>query len=201
ALPAARVRDAGLPSLPARWWSPRPRLTPLLPGALRVLERTRAAHGGPRPARRWKRRALLQPGRLAHFIGLVGALPRERGGGVLLAGAVDIADFLRLAAEVAIGRGRLVDRVLQVEHAHDAPGAQVEVAADQLFDHRVGDLAGAEGGDRDRGRLGHADGVAHLHLAAVGQAGGDDVLGHVARGVGGRAVDLRRVLARERAAA
>ena len=46
-----------------------------------------------------------------------------------------------------------------------------------------------------------ADRVGDLDLAAVGEAGGDDVLGDVARGVGGRAVDLRRVLAAERAAA
>ena len=36
---------------------------------------------------------------------------------------------------------------------------------------------------------------------ALGEAGGDDVLRDVARHVAGRAVDLRRVLARERAAA
>src|SRR6185369_3295130 len=47
----------------------------------------------------------------------------------------------------------------------------------------------------------HADRVADLNLAAVGNARGDDVLGDVARSVGGRAVDFRRILARERAAA
>ena len=47
----------------------------------------------------------------------------------------------------------------------------------------------------------HADRVGDLQLAAVGQAGGDDVLRHVARRVRGRAVDLGRVLAGERAAA
>ena len=46
-----------------------------------------------------------------------------------------------------------------------------------------------------------ADRVGDLDLAAVGEPGGDDVLRDVARGVRGRAVDLRRVLARERAAA
>ena len=46
-----------------------------------------------------------------------------------------------------------------------------------------------------------ADGVGDLHLAALGQPGGDDVLGHVARGVGRGAVDLGGVLAAERAAA
>src|SRR5258708_1657148 len=44
-------------------------------------------------------------------------------------------------------------------------------------------------------RLGHADGIGELDRAALGEAGGDDILGEVTRGVGGRAVDLGRVLA------
>ena len=63
------------------------------------------------------------------------------------------------------------------------------------------DLLGAEGLDQDGHRLGDADGVGHLHLAAVGRAGGDHVLGDPAGGVRRRAVDLGRVLAREGAAA
>ncbi len=55
--------------------------------------------------------------------------------------------------------------------------------------------------DQDRERVRDADRVGDLHLAAVGEAGRDDVLRDVARRVGGRAVDLRRVLAGERAAA
>src|SRR5690606_8794802 len=144
---------------------------------------------------------LLELCRLAQLVGLVGLLPRERGRLLLLAGTVDVLDGLRLAAEVAVGRGGLVHRVDQVEHLDDAVRTQVEVLADQLLDHLVADLAGAEGGDRNAGRLGHADGVAHLHLAAVGQARGDHVLGDVARGVRGGTVDLGRVLAGERAAA
>src|SRR5690606_507682 len=101
-------------------------------------------------------------------------------------GAVGVADLVRLAAEVAVGGGGLVHRVHQVQHLDDAVRTQVEVLADQLLDLRVRDAAGAEGGDRDRGGFGHADGVGHLHLALVGQAGGDHVLGHVAGGVGGR---------------
>src|SRR5690606_8661974 len=89
----------------------------------------------------------------------------------------------------------------QVEHGDDAVRAQVEVRADQLLDGLVVDPAGAEGGDRDRGRLGYADRVADLHLALARKAGGDHVLGDVARGVGGRPVDLGRVLAAERTAA
>ena len=57
------------------------------------------------------------------------------------------------------------------------------------------------GVDVDADRLGDADGVGELDLAALGQAGGDDVLGDVAGHVGGRAVDLGGVLAAEGAAA
>ena len=53
----------------------------------------------------------------------------------------------------------------------------------------------------ERDRAGHADGVGHLDLAPAGGAGGHHVLGHPAGRVGGRAVDLGRVLAREGAAA
>ncbi len=72
---------------------------------------------------------------------------------------------------------------------------------DQSDDLVVAELAGAEGVQRDGCRLGHADGVGHLNLATIGEAGGDDVLRHVAAGVGGRAVDLGRVLAGEGATA
>ena len=46
----------------------------------------------------------------------------------------------------------------------------------------------------------HADRVRDLHLAAISKSGRDDVLRHVPRRVGGRTVDLGRVLAAERAA-
>ena len=80
---------------------------------------------------------------------------------------------------------------------------QVEVlAAIELLDARHGrsrSVPKVSTVHRDRVR--DADRVGDLHLAAVGEPGGDDVLRHVARRVGGRAVDLRRILARERAAA
>ena len=46
-----------------------------------------------------------------------------------------------------------------------------------------------------------ADRVGDLDLAAVGEPGGDHVLGDVAGRIGGRAVDLGGILAREGAAA
>ena len=120
---------------------------------------------------------------------------------MLLAGCVGVAEFLGLAAEVAVGGGLLVHGVDQVQHLDDAVRAQVEMLADQLLDLVVADLAGAESGDRNRRRLGHANGVADLHFGAVGNAGGHDVLGHVTCRVSRRAVDLGRVLAAERATA
>src|SRR5690606_31193296 len=105
------------------------------------------------------------------------------------------------AAEVAVGGGLLVDRPQQVQHLDDALGPQVEVGLDQLGDPLVRDDAGALGVDRDVHRLGHADRVGHLDLTLPGEARRDDVLGDVARRVGGRAVDLAGVLAGEGTAA
>src|SRR6185436_17579828 len=103
--------------------------------------------------------------------------------------------------EVAVRGGLLVDRPQQVEHLDDALRPQVEVRLHELRELVVGDLARAVGGDHHAGRLRYADGVRHLHQAARGEAGGDDVLRHVTRRVGGGAVDLRRILAGESAAA
>ena len=45
-------------------------------------------------------------------------------------------------------------------------GVSGEVLAHQLGEALVGNDAGAEGVDRHRDRLGHADGVGQLHFAA-----------------------------------
>ena len=63
------------------------------------------------------------------------------------------------------------------------------------------DLRRAERLDHDRHRVRDADRVRDLRLAPLGEPGGDDVLRDLAHRVRGRAVDLGRVLARERAAA
>ena len=82
-----------------------------------------------------------------------------------------------------------------------APGPQVELLAARSCQLASGSLAGAEGLDHQRHRVGDADRVGDLDLAAIGEPGGDHVLGDVAGRVGGRAVHLRGVLAREAAAA
>jgi hypothetical protein len=163
-----------------------------------------AADGAPP----WKLQSTLPPTR--HKKGAEGPLsvpccgePRDRrlcAQGSCLVGRFP-GELGFVTAEVPVGSGLAVDRAQQIERLDDAFRTQVEVLADQFDDHFVADLAGAEGIDHQRHRPGNADGVGHLHFAAVGETGGDDVLGHVARGIGGRAVDLRRVLAREGATA
>ncbi|RMU44311.1 hypothetical protein ALP28_05422 [Pseudomonas savastanoi pv. nerii] len=122
----------------------------------------------------------------------MGFFPGEGGEGVIANGHFD-----RGTAEVAVGRSGLVHRVQQVEHGGDGVWAQVEVVADQLDDLVIGQLAGAEGVQRDRRRLCHADSVGHLNFATLGQTGSHDILGHVTTGVSSRTVNLRWVLAGE----
>src|SRR5688572_652456 len=121
--------------------------------------------------------------------------------GLQCRGAIRLLPAEALAAEVAVGRRPLVDRLQQIEHLDDAVRPQVEVLVDGRDDLLLRHLVRAKGLDRYRRRLRHADRVRHLHLAALGEARRYDVLRDIARGVSGRAIDLRRVLTRERAAA
>ena len=102
---------------------------------------------------------------------------------------------------MTVSSGLLVDGAAEVEHLDDAGRAQVEVLLDKRLDCILIDLVGAEGIDHDGDRMCDADGVGQLDLAAVGKAGGDDVLGDVASCIGCTAVHLRRILARECTAA
>ena len=75
------------------------------------------------------------------------------------------------------------------------------MAPNHLLEPRVGHLPRPERLDHDRDRVGHTDGVGHLNHGALGESGRHHVLGHVPRHIARRAVDLRRILAREGAAA
>ncbi|CAI9000640.1 NAD-specific glutamate dehydrogenase [Pseudomonas sp. IT-P291] len=139
---------------------------------------------------------ILQAGSRTQSVGAVGFFPGERGEGVVTHGL-----GCRGATEVAVRSGFLIHRVQQVEHGGDRVWTQVEHFADQFDDLVIADLAGAEGVQRDRSRLGNADGVGHLNFATLGQAGGNNVLGHVTTGVGCRTVNLRWIFTGERATA
>src|SRR5699024_5100491 len=116
--------------------------------------------------------------------------------------ALPISRELRqLPAEVAVHRGQGVDRPQQVEGVDERGGAEVEDLPHGGRDPVGGDVTGAEGLDVQAHRLGDADGVGDLHLAAGGEPGGHEVLRHPAHRVGAGAVHLRGVLAGEGTAA
>src|SRR5438876_5171324 len=147
---------------------------------------TRCHHRACKRGARWLDRRCAAPGTAGEGLGEVRLLPRQ----------VELGP-----AEVAV-RGCLpVDRPAHAEAFDDLLRAEVEVLVDESPDDLVVDGPGAERLDVQRHRLRDADDVRDLDLAARREMGGDDVLRDVARGVRARAVDLRRVLAAERAAA
>src|SRR5205085_4219600 len=111
---------------------------------------------------------------------------------------------VRLAPEVAVGGRRAVDRLVQTEIGADSARretAELVDAADRLLELVVGDDARSMRVDVERERLGDADRISELDGAAAREACGDDVLCKIARGICGRAVDFRGILAREGTAA
>src|SRR5688572_22293975 len=158
--------------------------------------RQSATHKHQRPARS----AMAGTARAPTGLFFSGLAPREGPQRVRLVRPLP-GEFLLVAAEVPVGGGLLVDRPAEVQVLDDALRAEGEDLADRGHDLVLGDLARAVGVGHDGDRVRHADRVGHLDLDAVGEAGGHDVLRDVAGHVRRRAVDLRRVLARERAAA
>ncbi|MNH10771.1 hypothetical protein D3C79_702600 [compost metagenome] len=84
---------------------------------------------------------------------------------------------------MAVGCGFAVDRLQQVHHLDQAVWAQIEELTHQQGQLFGRHFLGTEGFHHDGGWLRHADGVGNLDLAAVGQAGSNDVFRHVARRV------------------
>ena len=98
---------------------------------------------------------------------------------------------------MAVGGGVGIDRALEVEVTDDRARTQIEDVGHGLLEPLDVHLLGTERLDEEADRGGLADGVGDLDLDALGQAGGDDVLGHPPHGVGGRAVHLGGVLTGE----
>ena len=141
---------------------------------------------GGHAAHREHRHRRLDAGGLGERLRLVGLLPGE---------------IRQRSAEVAEGRRLLVDRPAQVERLDDALRRQREVLAHERHDLLLGDPARAVGLDVHGDRVRHADRVGELNQGALGDARRDEVLRDVAGHVGRRAIDLRRILPGERAAA
>lgn len=115
-----------------------------------------------------------------------------------------LGDASGLAAHVAVGGCLAVDRGAEIETLHYGGRTEVEEGEQALGNLAVGEAghaACAFGVDIKTYGLGATYGVGYLHEGFAGQAGGHYVLGDMTGGVGCRAVDFRRVFARERAAA
>src|SRR5204863_3586056 len=87
-----------------------------------------------------------------HLRGAIRALPREL-----------------VAAEVAIGRRRRVDRTEKVQLIDERLRSHVEVVLDVALETLVRDLAGTESVHPNADGLGDADRVRDLNLAAAGE--------------------------------
>src|SRR5262249_46631952 len=105
------------------------------------------------------------------------------------------------SAEMAVSGGAAIDRPVELERAADVDRREPEDFGERFFELLLFALAGASHSAQRGQRVGAADGIGVLNGAAFGNAGGDDVLGEMARGIGRRAVALGRILAGESAAA
>src|SRR2546421_9854211 len=146
-------------------------------------------------------------------IGLPSGARRPFGRDLQLLDAIDVlpgeqfdfavADLAPLggATEMAVGRGRTENRIAQIECLDDARRREIEHLADGGLERFLRHRARAERVYHDGHRLGDADRIGDLHLAALGETRGDDVLCHPTHRVRRGAVHLGRILAAERAAA
>src|SRR6476469_10142466 len=102
---------------------------------------------------------------------------------------------------MTIGCRALVDGPVELERAANIRRGKAEQLGEDLLELLLFDLAGAMRIDQKRHRVSHADRIGDLNGATFGNAGGHNVLGEIARGISGRAIDFRGVLAGGGAAA
>lgn len=98
---------------------------------------------------------------------------------------------------MTVRSGLQVLRPLKVEFSYDNSGSQVPVVSDDLDQLGIGLLTGAVSVDKDGQGLGNTDSVGQLNQASSSEAGVDQRLGDPSGSVGGRSVDLGKVLSGE----
>src|SRR5205085_11784135 len=104
------------------------------------------------------------------------------------------------AAEVSIGCGGPVNRAAEIQLLNDFFRREREKLAHEIGNLCFIDPTGPPRVDVNRDRFSDANRIGQLHFTFVCQAGGDYVLGDVARHVCGRTMDLRRIFSGESAA-
>src|SRR5947209_10957473 len=105
---------------------------------------------------------------------------------------------------MAVGRGRVVDRLVQRKVGADSARSELPElsdATDCSLDRIVSDRSGSMRIDIQGEWLGDANRIGELDRAALCKACSNDVLCEVTSGIGCRSINLRRILAREGAAA
>src|SRR5882724_10244401 len=102
---------------------------------------------------------------------------------------------------MSVGSRLLIDRASEIQRGNDTGRGQLEMFAHQFLDLLLVDLSCSKRFDKNRNRVGNADGVSQLNLAFFSKTGRDNVLRDVSRHISCGTVNLRRVFARKRAAA
>src|SRR5256886_11489345 len=115
---------------------------------------------------------------------------------------VALADpaLLGRAPEVAVGGRRSINGIAQIQRLDDPAGGQIEDFAYCRLECVLRHGPRPERIDHDGDGLGDADRVSNLGLAPLRESRGHNVLGHPTHGVRRGAIDLRGILAAERAA-
>ena len=119
----------------------------------------------------WQHRQLPASGsdRGSQLVGQVDSFPAE----------TSRAGFAGDTAEMAIGRAGRIDRLVQAEMLANVARGQRHAFGDRSLEAGIVDGAGAMRVGIDGYRLGNTDGIGDLYGAALGQAGGDNILGEI----------------------
>ena len=103
-------------------------------------------------------------------------------------------------AEVAVVSGFRVNGTTEAEMPNDLGRAEIEGLVYGFLDSFEANFFSIEGIEADGDGMGMANGVGELNFHAIGEAGGDNVLGNISTHVGGASVDFGGVFSTEGAA-
>src|SRR5262249_19155098 len=106
-----------------------------------------------------------------------------------------------IPTKMTVARRLPVNRPAQFEGCDDTARCELEILANQLGNLVLLDPSGTKRIDADRHRVCDSNCICQLDLNPIRQSGGDHILGNVSRHIAGGAVNLRRILSGERAAA
>lgn len=95
---------------------------------------------------------------------------------------------------MAVRGGLFVNRPKQIQVVDDRRRSKIENFGHGLGDLLFGEPAGTKRFHQNAHRAGDADRIGDLHLATIGDPGGNDIFGDPAGGVRAGAIDFRGIL-------